>query len=118
MTENIKIFISCHKKCYIPKHDLLVPIQVGSALSNKRFANMLHDDEGENISEKNKSYCELTAQYWAWKNAEADYYGFFHYRRYMSFADETLEHNKFEDVEMEYLTDNALEKLNLDNMIL
>ena len=43
---------------------------------------MLHDDEGDNISNKNKTYCELTAQYWAWKNMEADYYGFFHYRRY------------------------------------
>lgn len=118
MTENIKIFISCHKKCYIPKHELLVPIQVGSALSSKRFEGMFHDDEGENISEKNKSYCELTAQYWAWKNAEADYYGFFHYRRYMSFADETFDHNKFEDVEMEYLTDHALEKLNLDKDVM
>lgn len=46
---------------------------------------MLHDDEGDNISERNKTYCELTAQYWAWKNEEADYYGFFHYRRYLAF---------------------------------
>ena len=27
----------------------------------------------------------MTALYWAWKNLQADYYGFFHYRRYMSF---------------------------------
>lgn len=114
MKENIKIYISCHKKCYIPKHDLLYPIQVGAINSKERFEGMLQDDEGDNISSKNQSYCELTAQYWAWKNADADYYGFFHYRRYMSFAKEQFPHNKFQDVEMAYLTDYALEKLNLD----
>ncbi len=118
MKENIKIYISCHKKCYLPKHDLLYPIQVGAAKSKKRFPNMLHDDEGENISKKNQSYCELTAQYWAWKHEEADYYGFFHYRRYMSFSDKQFKANNFQDVEMEYLTDNALKKLNLDKDVM
>lgn len=118
MKENIKIYISCHKECYLPKHDLLYPIQVGAARNKTRFPNMLHDDEGDNISEKNQSYCELTAHYWAWKHEEADYYGFFHYRRYMSFADKTFKTNKFQDVEMEYLTDNALKKLNLDKDIM
>lgn len=47
---------------------------------------MLADNTGENISYKNKAYCELTTQYWAWKNVQADYYGFSHYRRYFSFA--------------------------------
>lgn len=80
---NIKLFVCCHQKTFVPEHPLLVPIQVGAALSKQRFPGFLHDDTGENISEKNRSYCELTAQYWAWKNIEADYYGFFHYRRYL-----------------------------------
>ncbi len=48
--------------------------------------NMEPDNTGENISQKNRAYCELTTQYWAWKNVKADYYGFCHYRRYFSFA--------------------------------
>lgn len=73
---DIKIFVACHKPSYVADNVYLYPIQVGAALAKTRL-DMLHDDEGENISGKNKSYCELTAQYWAWKNIEADYYGFF-----------------------------------------
>jgi len=83
---NIKILVATHKESFVLQNPLLFPIQVGSVLSGKRLPDMLHDATGDNISEKNKSYCELTAQYWAWKNLDADYYGFFHYRRYMSFA--------------------------------
>ena len=80
---DIKLFVCCHQQVQVPKHPLLVPIQVGTALADSHFPGYLHDDTGNNISAKNRSYCELTAQYWAWKNIEADYYGFFHYRRYL-----------------------------------
>lgn len=80
---DIKLFVCCHKLELIPKHPLLFPIQVGAFLADKHFRDYLHDDTGDNISEKNGSYCELTAQYWAWKNVKADYYGFFHYRRFL-----------------------------------
>ncbi len=79
----IKLFVSCHKAFPVPQHPLLAPIQVGAALAPAHFPGFLHDDAGENISALNRSYCELTAQYWAWKNADLDYYGFFHYRRYL-----------------------------------
>lgn len=79
----IKLFVSCHRPSPVPEHHLLYPIQVGTVLAEERFSGYLHDDEGENISAQNRSYCELTGQYWAWKNEEADYYGFFHYRRYL-----------------------------------
>lgn len=80
---DIKLFVCCHQPVKVPNQPLLKPIQVGAALSNVRFPNFLYDDIGDNISAKNHSYCELTAQYWAWKNIDADYYGFFHYRRYL-----------------------------------
>lgn len=79
----IRIFVSCHKLYPVPVHPILFPIQVGGALAGQRFPGFLQDDTGENISDQNRSYCELTAQYWAWKNIKSDYYGFFHYRRYL-----------------------------------
>lgn len=92
-SDKIKIFISMHEKFYSPKNKLFAPIQVGTELSMEKFDGMLHDNEGDNISEKNKMYCELTAQYWAWKNMpELEYYGFFHYRRYLSFNPIQMEH--------------------------
>lgn len=80
---DIKIMVCCHRPFPVPQHPMLVPLQVGAALAEEHFPGFLHDDTGENISEKNRSYCELTALYWAWKNLEADYYGLFHYRRYL-----------------------------------
>lgn len=64
---DIKIYVVCHKPSYVPENPYLYPIQVGAALVGKKLPGIRHDDEGDNISDKNKSYCELTAQYWAWK---------------------------------------------------
>lgn len=82
---DIKIFMCCHKGFdIIPP--LCEPIQCGSAI-NPKAENVVHDDSGENISFKNREYCELTAHYFTWKNVSADYYGFCHYRRFFC-ADE------------------------------
>lgn len=82
---NIRIFVACHKQTYVPHNQLLCPVQVGAALKDVRFDEMTPDNTGDNISDRNPDYCELTAQYWAWKNVACDYYGFFHYRRYLAF---------------------------------
>lgn len=55
-------------------------IQAGAALTDKRIA-PVSDSTGENISIKNRQYCELTAIYWLWKNLKKDYVGVCHYRR-------------------------------------
>lgn len=80
---DIKLLVCCHQPAAVPEHPLLIPVQVGAALAKEHFVGFRHDDSGENISHRNRAYCELTAQYWAWKNLDADYYGFFHYRRYL-----------------------------------
>ena len=95
----IHVAVACHKPSKLPKNKYLVPVQVNSASASKRL-DMAHDDEGLNISNKNSSYCELTAQYWEWKNVDADYYGLCHYRRLFSFLKpedaRTNERNQYE----------------------
>lgn len=47
--------------------------------------NTIGDDSGDNISRLNRNFCEMTVQYWAWKNFDAvgnpDFIGFMQYRR-------------------------------------
>lgn len=80
--KTVRIFVCCHKS-YDILPPLCEPIQCGSA-ANPKIDDILHDDEGDNISLKNSEYCELTAHYFAWKNISADYYGFYHYRRFLT----------------------------------
>ena len=110
---NIKIYVVCHKPAFVPENPYLFPIQVGSVLSDEHYPDMLHDDEGENISEKNKSYCELTAQYWVWKNEDADYYGFFHYRRYFSFDEKIDRDDGWGNIVYDKIDQKAIEELRL-----
>lgn len=110
---NIKLYVVCHKPSYVPENPYLYPIQVGAALNSQRLDGMLHDDEGDNISDRNKSYCELTAQYWAWKNDDADYYGFFHYRRYFSFDPSLNRDDGWGNIAYERINDDVVKELKL-----
>ncbi|GAP39478.1 DUF4422 domain-containing protein [Flexilinea flocculi] len=110
---DIKIFVACKTESYVPENPLLFPIQTGTTLAEHRFKSMLHDDEGENISKKNESFCELTAQFWAWKNVSADYYGFFHNRRYLSFNNQLLYERKNVGIEFNSIDSYAIRSLKL-----
>lgn len=74
------LIVATHKKYKMPKYSCYLPLHVGK--KGKNELGYIGDDTGNNISEKNPYYCELTGIYWAWKNLEADYIGLVHYRRY------------------------------------
>ncbi len=86
------------------------PLQAGAALHRGGGAGFL-DDTGENISEKNGNYCELTALYWIWKNVlgkkgggQGQYYGLFQYRRGLDMTKEDLGRLWQADVVLPYPT--------------
>lgn len=57
-------------------------IQVGCSLTEERLGGAVYDNVGDSISDRNKQFCELTALYWIWKNADQAYVGLEHYRRF------------------------------------
>ncbi len=101
---------------YYPVPRWVTPVQVGAALCKERVADVL-DCEGDNISEKNGNYSELTALYWIWKtylsgelsgktsrhvqdksgneigareNESGGYYGLCHYRRMLELSEDDV----------------------------
>ena len=77
--------------------DWLVPLQVGAENAMRKIAR-LQDNQGDNISLKNKNYCEITGLYWLWKNKlgkksvgnDRQYYGLFQYRRMLMISENDI----------------------------
>ena len=111
--QNIRIFVTAHKNVDRFDSDIMQPVQVGP--KNERFPWAFHDDEGENIADLNPRYCELPTQYWAWKNINADYYGFCHYRRYFDFSETVHEENAFGEIMDDYIDAKAAKEYGLDD---
>ena len=77
---DIKIIIAAHKKYRMPQDDIYVPLHVGA--EGKDSIGYQGDNTGDNISNLNPYFCELTGMYCMWKNLTADYLGLAHYRRH------------------------------------
>ena len=105
---NIKVIVATHKAYTMPRDDMYIPVHVGRRLSdnwqNSALRSYTGDDSGDNISGKNKNYCELTGLYWAWKNLDCDYLGLAHYRRH-------FRRNKSKDKWQTILTKEKAESL-------
>ena len=79
--------------------DYTYPLQVGASCTDIRIAD-LTDNKGENISEKNGNYSELSGLYWVWRNKlsvrgcaegeDGQYYGLGQYRRMLEFSEDDL----------------------------
>ena len=84
------IYVMTHKPFEVPEDSMYVPVHVGrrSWLAEHEGEKSIlltytGDDSGENISDQNCYFSELTGMYWVWKNASADFVGICHYRRYL-----------------------------------
>ena len=113
--QRVRLFVTTHKNVNRFESDIMQPVQVGLHEGSYRFPWAFHDDEGENISDRNPRYCELTTQYWAWKNVDADYYGFCHYRRYFDFSDTPHKENPYGEIMDDYIDARAAKEYGLDD---
>lgn len=107
----VRVFVMTHKEFNEPDDSVYVPLHVGRKSymekverefcekvascvkvscdeglcgENLRLLSYIGDDTGDNISDKNCYYSELTGLYWVWKNVkDVDIVGSCHYRRYL-----------------------------------
>jgi hypothetical protein len=121
---NTKVLLCCHKECQLPKKEPYFPIHVGKALA-KIDLGIQGDDSGDNISVKNKTYCELTGMYWAWKNLKnVDIIGLCHYRRFFDFhhqcesffSNTVFNNDEYDKIDLS-IQENDLRKLNNHSII-
>lgn len=87
----IKIFISTFGKKVLHVSNG-IPIEVGANKRNN-FLYSLKDNTGDNISDENDYFGELTGLYWIWKNENIkpnDIIGFCHYNKSLSISDRKI----------------------------
>lgn len=115
----IKLFVShrIDQENKVIKNEIITPVYCGAIYKNDEWQEgLIGDDTGDNISEKRMSYCELTVQYWAWKNIEADYYGLCHYRRYLSFGSTKGWRNEQNQIHLPILNKECITKYKFDDI--
>lgn len=119
---DIKIFVShrIDQDSETIDNPLYIPVRCGAVYDDREGIAMLGDDTGDNISEKRMSYCELTVQYWAWKNVKADYYGICGSQQYFVFESDSwrIDRDKRRDaiIREPQLNQKCLEKYGLKNV--
>ena len=111
----IRIFVTTHKDVNTFHSAILQPVQVGAKRPRKRLLWAFQDDSGESIADQNAMYCELTTQYWAWKNIKAEYYGFCHYRRYFDFSPEHHDENPYGEIMDDFIDWDSQKRYRLDD---
>jgi hypothetical protein len=79
----VRVYVASHVDVPAPELSYCTPIQTG-AFAKTPWRGYLSDNQGQNISAKNRYFGELTGLYWVWKNTTDERVGWCHYRRYLS----------------------------------
>ena len=82
-TSDVGLYVLSHKKIDYSIPDSFKTLQVGAALTDENISEY-KDNTGDNISDKNKYYCETTGIYWIWKNCKDSIKGQVQYRRFFN----------------------------------
>ena len=101
---DIQIYVISHLLEDIEKtrnDSIYTPLFVGR--NGKENFGYCSDDNGDNISNKNPYFCELTGLYWMWKQSKADIIGLCHYRRFfVNEKNNLLEKDEIESILNDY----------------
>ena len=88
MSQKTEIYVCFHNvnhideiKKNIKENNIYKPLFLGANKHDSEI-NAYKDNTGDNISNVNNNFSELTGLYWMWKNSKADIIGLVHYRRY------------------------------------
>lgn len=88
----ISVHVASHKHLELPTNRPYKALFVGAAhhQTENRVSDWNYDDSYPgNISEKNKTFCELTGLHWIWHNDKSDITGLVHYRRFLRLNEES-----------------------------
>ena len=96
---SLKICVGYHKPSFLLEGDCFVPVWGGKAVAGEiskdgaglsaeerqwMETHCVGDDTGDNISARNRNYCEASVLYWMWKNYDKlgnpDFIGYLQYR--------------------------------------
>lgn len=90
VANNLRVYIMTHGPECGWTMNYCSPLEIGAACRDKHCC-PLRDDTGDNISEKDLLYCELTGLYWMWKNDTIhEYSGLYHYRRVFNLSESKI----------------------------
>lgn len=81
---DVCVAVASHKAYRMPDDAMYMPLHVGKAVHPDvdLGETFVTDNTGDNISDLNNYYSELTGLYWLWKNKHTPYKGLAHYRRH------------------------------------
>lgn len=123
MRKKVSIYTTHYKFDETIPSSCIIPMHVGKYNTDNVFYDM-DDAYNKNISDKNSTFCELTAHYWVWKNKlDSDYIGFMHHRRHLCFNENNNDKKNawglisYPKINNEYVAKCGLDEKNIQELV-